>query len=181
METRKKNQGSDFYPDCLTISPSLGQRRGKQDPQSALSASGALALMVRERGGGRGSRKPGAEGWGTCSLYWTEVRSPLGPAFVTGCRLRNCLRSCLSQDMCCVNHLLLSVRADTDRPRSPVFTQALPSWARLGNSRQAALMPGVDPVLQGPHFPIPGILPSGSGLGVCNKEIILKKNMKGNH
>ena len=25
------------------------------------------------------------------------------------------------------------------------------------------------------------ILPSGSGLGVCNKEIILKENVKDNH
>ena len=36
-------------------------------------------------------------------------------------------------------------------------------------------------VFQGPFFHDPVILPSESGLGVCNKEIILKKNMKDNH
>ena len=46
---------------------------------------------------------------------------------------------------------------------------------------QAALMPGAHRVLQGPGFPDPSHTPSGSGFGVCNKDIILKKNMKDNH
>ena len=37
-------------------------------------------------------------------------------------------------------------------------------------------MPDTDPVFQVHAFMIPVILPSGSGLEVCNKEIILKKN-----
>ena len=39
-------------------------------------------------------------------------------------------------------------------------------------------MPDTDPVHA---FMIPVILPSGSGLGGCNKEIILKENVKDNH
>ena len=62
MGTRKKNQGSDFYTDCLTVFPSWGQCRGKRDPHSALSALGELALMARERGEGRQSWKAGAKG-----------------------------------------------------------------------------------------------------------------------
>ena len=41
-------------------------------------------------------------------------------------------------------------------------------------------MPDADPAFQFHAFMIAVILPSGSGLGVCNK-IILKKNMKDNH
>ena len=42
-------------------------------------------------------------------------------------------------------------------------------------------MPDADPVSKVHAFTIPVILPSGSGLGVCNKEIILKENVKDNH
>ena len=42
-------------------------------------------------------------------------------------------------------------------------------------------MPDADPAFQFHAFMIAVILPSGSGLGVCNKEIILKKSMKDNH
>ena len=59
METRKKNQGSDFYTNCLTVFPSPGQYRGKRDPHSALSASGELALMAP----GAGRRKTELESW----------------------------------------------------------------------------------------------------------------------
>ena len=49
METRKKNQGSDFYPDCLTISPSLGQRRGKQECFVCLRGVGPHGPGARRR------------------------------------------------------------------------------------------------------------------------------------
>ena len=62
--------------------------------------------------------------------------------------------------------------------------QAIPFWASLGNSwqvlrQQSCLVPTQCSKVHA--FMIPVIIPSGSDLGVCNKAIILKKNMKDNH
>ena len=64
-----------------------------------------------------------------------------------------------------------------------VFTQAVPSGLVWGAISGRAGSPHAwrPTVLQGPRFLTPVILPSVPGLGVCNKEIILKKNMKDDH
>ena len=62
--------------------------------------------------------------------------------------------------------------------------QAIPFWASLRNNQQVCRQCSCVPLTwcsKVHAFMSPVILPSESGLGVCNKEIILKKNMKDNH
>ena len=115
----------------------------------------------------REHEKSGAMGQGTCSLYWTEVQSPL-----------------------CVQLLFLTAdyktlfdlsfpRHYTDTVQIPLFSpQAVPSWDSLRNNQQVRgqrsyLTPTRCSKVHA--FMIPVILPSGSGLGVCNKTIIRRK------
>ena len=91
-----------------------------------------------------------------------------------------------------VQHLLLIVdyktflilsfpRHYTDIVQITLFLpQAIPFWASLGDNHQVRrqrsfLTPTWHSKVH--DFMIPVILPSGSGLGVCYKEIILKKNI----
>ena len=117
-------------------------------------------------------------------LDW-GAESTLSPAFISNRRLQDFLRSYLSQDTCCVNHVLVNVMDYTDIIHiSLSLPQAFPFWASLGNSQQvhrqrSCLTPTWCSKVHA--FMIPVILPSGSGLGVCNKVIILKKNTQYNH
>ena len=61
---------------------------------------------------------------------------------------------------------------------------AIPFWVSPGNNQQVSrqhscLTPAQHSKVRA--FVTPVILPAGSGLGICNKVIILKKNMKDNH
>lgn len=116
---------------------------------------------------------------------WNLVRR-LGAAATTGlrvqrhsvqlypdCRLQDFLRPYLSQDACCVDQLLLE--SVTDMVPISLCCPRHPFWAGLRNNQWAPTRWTGAPrsrVLS------PRMLPSGSGLGVCNKEIILKKHMK---
>ena len=111
-------------------------------------------------------------GQGTCSLYWTEVQSPLWVQLLI-----------LIADY--KTFLILSFpRHYTDIVQITLFlTQAIPFWASLGNNEQVhKQQSGLTPALCSKvhAFMIPVILPSGSGLGVYNK-IIVNKNMEDNH
>ena len=118
-------------------------------------------------------------------LWDWGAESTLSPAFIPNCRLQDFLRSYLSQDTCCVNHKLLSVMDYTDIVQiSLCLPQVVPSWASLGNNQQVHRQCScltLTRCSKVPAFMIPVILLSGSGLGVCNKVIILKKNMQDNH
>ena len=113
---------------------------------------------------GSGDRQPLLD-WG--------AESTLSPAFIPNCRLQDFF------------FILSLPRHYTDRVQISLFLpQAIPFWACLRNNQQvhrqrSSLIPiRCSKVFA---FKIPVILPSGSGLGVWNKEIILKKNMKDNH
>ena len=144
--------------------------------------------MVQER---VTRRKTEHETWckGSIEALWPLLdwgaESTLNPAFIHNCRLQDFLRSYPSQDTCCVNHVLLNVMDHTDRVQiSLSLPQAVSSWASLGNSQQVHRQPScLTPTwCSKVHaFMIPVILPSGSGLGVCKKVIILKKNTQYNH
>ena len=125
-----------------------------------------------ERWEWRQNMKSGATGQGTCSLYWTEVQSPLWVQLLI-----------LIADY--KTFLILSFpRHYTDIVQITLFlTQAIPFWASLGNNEQVHKQhSGLTPALCSKvhAFMIPVILPSGSGLGVYNK-IIVNKNMEDNH
>ena len=70
-----------------------------------------------------------------------------------------------------------------DGSRSLVFVQAVPSGLTWGaiSGRAGSAHAWRPTVLQGPCFLTPATLPSVPGLGVCNREIILKKSMKDDH
>ena len=135
----------------------------------------------------RQNTKSGAVGQGSLQplLDRGGAESTLNPVFIPNCRLQDFLRSYLSQDKHCVNHILLNVMDYTDIVQISLFLlQAIPFWASLGNNwqvlrQQSCLVPTQCPKVHA--FMIPVILLSGSDLGVCNKAIILKKNMKDNH
>ena len=125
-----------------------------------------------ERWEWRQNMKSGATGQGTCSLYWTEVQSPLWVQLVF-----------LIADY--KTFLILSFpRHYTDIVQITLFLpQAIPFWASLGDNHQVRrqrsfLTPTWHSKVH--DFMIPVILPSGSGLGVYNK-IIVNKNMEDNH
>ena len=73
----------------------------------------------------------------------------------------------------------------TDIVQISLFSpQACPFQASLGNNEQVRRQCSCLALTRWSKvraFMIPVILPSGSNLGVCNKAIILKKNMKDNH
>ena len=108
-------------------------------------------------------------GSGACSLCWTEVQSPLW-----------------------VQLLLLTVdyktfldrsfpRHCTDIGQILFSPQAVPSWDGLGNSQQVCRRCSYLALTccsKVHAFMTPVILPSGSGLGVCKKAIILRKTWK---
>ena len=111
--------------------------------------------------------KSGATGRGICSLCWTDVQSPL-----------------------CVQLLFLIAdyktlfdlsfpRHYTDIVQIPLFLlQAFPFWESLRNTQQVCRLRSYLTLTQCSKvhaFMIPVILPSGYGLGVCNKAIILWK------
>ena len=80
--------------------------------------------------------KCGAVGQGTCSLYWTEVQSPLCVQhlfLIADYKIFSDLN--LSQDTCCINNVLLNVMDYTDKIQiSLCLPQAFPFWASLGNN-----------------------------------------------
>ena len=103
-----------------------------------------------------------------CSLYWTDVQSPL-----------------------CVQLLFLIAdyktlfdlsfpRHHTDTVQIPLFLlQAVPFWENLRNTQQVCrlrsyLMPTRCSKVHA--FMIPVILPSGSGLGVCTRQLFYEKH-----
>ena len=106
-------------------------------------------------------------GQGTCSLYWTEVQSPL---WVQLLFLMADYKTFFD---------LSSPRHYRDIVQISLFLpQAGPFWNSLGNNQQVCrqcsyLMPTWCSKVHA--FMIPVILPCGSGLGVCNKAIILRK------
>ena len=105
-------------------------------------------------------------------LDW-GAESTLSPAFISNRRLQDFLRSYLSQDTCCVNQVRLNVMDHTDIVQiSLCLPQAVPFWASLRNNQRSCLVPSWCSKVHA--FMNPVILPSGSGLGVYNKVIILK-------
>ena len=126
----------------------------------------------REHWEWRQNTKSGATGQGTCNLYWTEVQSPLWVQLLF-----------LIADY--KTFLVLSFpRLYADIVQILFSPQAILFLANFGNNQQvhgqhSCLMPVQCSKVH--SFMSPIILPSGSGLGVCNKEIIFKKNMEDNH
>ena len=114
--------------------------------------------------------KSGAMGQSTCSLYWPEMQSPL---WVQLLFLMADHKTFLD---------LSSPKHYTDIVQISLFLpQAIPFWESLRSNQQVHR--------QYSHltltwcskvhtFMIPVILPSGSGLGVCNKAIILRKTWR---
>ena len=143
-----------------------------------------VALMVQER---VTRMKTEHEVWCNGSgdlqplLDW-GAESTLSPVFIPNCRLQDFLWSYLSQDTCCFKHVLLNVMDYTDIVQISLFLlQAIPFQASLGNNQQvrrqsSCLAPTRCSKVH--VFMIPVILPSGSGLGVCSKGIILRKTWK---
>ena len=109
-------------------------------------------------------------GLGTCSPYWTEVQSPLWVQLLF-----------LTADYKTFFDLSFP-RHYTDIVQISLFLpQAIPFWDSLGNNQQVCrqclyLTPTRCSEVHA--FMIPVILPSGSGLGVCKKAIILRKTWK---
>ena len=104
---------------------------------------------------------------GACSLYWTEVQSPL---WVQLLFLIADYKTCFALSF--PRHYIDIVQISLFLP------QAVPFWNSLGNNQQVCrqcsyLMPTWCSKVHA--FMIPVILPCGSGLGVCNKAIILRK------
>ena len=108
-------------------------------------------------------------GQGTCSLYWTEVQSPLWVQLLL-----------LTADY--KTFLDLSFpRHCADIVQILFSPQAIPSWEGLGNSQQVCRRCSYLTLTRCSKvhaFMTPVILPSGSGLGVCKKAIILRKTWK---
>ena len=105
-------------------------------------------------------------GQGTCSLYWTEVQSPL---WVQLLFLIADYRTFF--DLSFPRHYPDIVQICLFLP------QAIPFWDSLMNNQQRSyLMPTRCSKVHA--FVMPVILPSGSGLGVCNKAIIRRKTWK---
>ena len=109
-------------------------------------------------------------GQGACSLCWTEVQSPL---WVQLLLLIADYKTCLD---------LSFPRHCTDIVQISLFSpQAVPSWDGLGNSQQVCRRCSYLTLTRCSKvhaFMTPVILPSGSGLGVCKKAIILRKTWK---
>ena len=107
---------------------------------------------------------------GACSLYWTEVQSPL---WVQLLFLIADYKTCFALSF--PRHYIDIVQISLFLP------QAVPFWNSLGNNQQVCrqcsyLMPTWCSKVHA--FMIPVILPCGSGLGVCNKAIILRKTWR---
>ena len=114
-------------------------------------------------------------------LDW-GAESTLSQAFIPNCRLQEFLWPYLSQHTCCVNHVLLNVRVYIDIVQISLFLPlAIPFWGSLGNNQQVCrqcLCLMLTQCFKVHAFMILVIVPSGSGLGVCNKAIILRKAWK---
>ena len=111
-----------------------------------------------------------ATGWGTCSLYWTEVQSPL---WVQLLFLIADYKTFF--DLSFPRHYIDIVHISLFLP------QAIPFWDSLRNNQQVGRQcsyPTPTPCSRVHAFMIPVILPSGSGLGVCNRAVILRKTWK---
>ena len=107
---------------------------------------------------------------GACNLYWTEVQSPL---WVQLSFLIADYKTCFAVSV--PRHYIDIVQISLFLP------QAVPFWNSLGNNQQVCrqcsyLTPTWYSKVHA--FMIPVILPSGSGLGVCNKTIIRRKTWK---
>ena len=101
-------------------------------------------------------------------LDW-GAESTLSPAFIPNCRLQDFFDLIFPKTLCWHSPDLL------------VFTQVVPFWASLRNNHQVhGRLHAWPPTqcFQVHAFMTPVILPSGSGLGVCNKAIILRKTWK---
>ena len=104
---------------------------------------------------------------GACNLYWTEVQSPL---WVQLSFLIADYKTCFAVSF--PRHYIDIVQISLFLP------QAVPFWNSLGNNQQVCRQCSYLPPTwysKVHAFMIPVILPSGSGLGVCNKAIILRK------
>ena len=111
--------------------------------------------------------KSGAMGLGTCSPYWTEVQSPLWVQ----------LLFLIAEYKTCFD--LSFPRYYIDIVQILFLPQAVPFWNSLRNNQQMCRQCSylTQTWCSKVHaFLIPVILPSGSGLGVCNKAIILRKS-----
>ena len=133
--------------------------------KSRIKTSESVALKVQEQWREwKQNVKPGAMGQGTCRLYWTEGQSPLWAQLLF-----------LIADYKTFFDLSL-LRHYIDIVQILFLSQAVPFWHSLRNNqpvhRQCSYLTLVH------AFMIPVTLPSGSGLGVCNKAIILRKPWK---
>ena len=108
-------------------------------------------------------------GQGAYRLCWTEVQSPLWVQLLL-----------LTADY--KTFLDLSFpRHCADIVQILFSPQAIPSWEGLGNSQQVCRRCSYLTLTRCSKvhaFMTPVILPSGSGLGVCKKAIILRKTWK---
>ena len=108
-------------------------------------------------------------GQGTCSLCWTEVQSPLWVQLlllIADCKTFSDLSSPRHIDIVQI---------------SLFWPQAIPLWDSLGNSQQVCRQCSYLTLTRCSKvhaFMTPVILPSGSGLGVCKKAVILRKAWK---
>ena len=109
-------------------------------------------------------------GQGTCSLYWTEEQSPLWVQILF-----------LIADYKTFFDLSFQ-RHYTDILQISLFlSQNVPFLDSLGNNQQSGRQCSYITLTWCPKvhvFMIPVILPSGNGLGVCNKAIIQRKTWK---
>ena len=109
-------------------------------------------------------------GQGTCSLYWTGVQSPL---WVQLLFLVADYKTFF--DLSVLRHYTDTVQI------SLLLPQAVPFWDSLGSNQQVRRQCSYLTATRCSKvhaFMIPVTLPSGSGLGVCNKAIILRKPWK---
>ena len=155
--------------------------KNAEEQEIKLPISVVVALMVQERAT---RMKTEHEIWCNGSrdlqplLDWGG-ESTLSPAFIPNCRLQEFIWSYLSQDTCYVNHVLINFRDYIDIAQIYFFLpQSVPFWASLRNSQQVRRQHSCQMLIRGSKvhtFMIKVILPSDSGLGVCNKMTIFKK------
>ena len=129
--------------------------------------SGLVVLMIREQAM---RRKTEQEAWGS------------GPGDLHQSPLRVQLLALIT-DYKASFDLILPKTLHWHGPDLLASTPGRSLLGSLGNNSKCAgsVHAWRRPAVPRPIFHIPVILPSGSGRGVCNKEIILKKNMEDNH
>ena len=114
--------------------------------------------------------KSGAVGQRTCSLYWTVVQSPLRvQLFFLIADYKT------FSDLSFPRHYIDIVQI------SLFWPQGVPLWDSLRNSQQVCRQCSCLTLTRCSKvhaFMTPVILPSGSGLGVCKKAVILRKTWK---